>query len=360
MAIEIWNADPVHSSINFSVRHFMVAKVNGHFARWNATLSFDEEKPSSCQVEVEIDAASIETRDAQRDAHLKSADFLEVDRYPSLTLKSTGINRNDDGSWSLAGDLTIRGITRPVTMPVEYAGRVKDPWGGERLGFSARTAINRKEFGLTWNQVLEAGAIAVGEKVEIAIDLEAVKWRRCLSRQRRVEPPGSRWGSAPRSTVPSEAKQLAQVLGHGFLVVAADARQMRQRLAYARRGVAHEQGPPRQPQHLQVVHAITKGQAIGRCHPLPDEQALEGLALAHRCSGDFQAIGRRKGRVDARPETPPQVPLQAHQRPGRPQIEDLAAGRWPSSPRSTSRQTKSGSTRQRSIQWAAHRFDGIP
>jgi polyisoprenoid-binding protein YceI len=223
-----WEIDPAHSAVQFSVRHMMVSSVHGTFDKVTGTVTMDEANPTRSRLEVKIDANSINTRDAKRDAHLRSADFFDTGKYPELIFKSTKVEKTGKDKLRVSGDLTMHGVTKPVVLQVN--------------------------------------------------------------------------GPSPEIKSP-----------YGFMV----------------RGVS----------------------ASGK---------LEGLALAHRCSGDFQAIGRRKGRVDARPETPPQVPLQAHQRPGRPQIEDLAAGRWPSSPRSTSRQTKSGSTRQRSIQWAAHRFDGIP
>ncbi len=174
MALESWNFDLVHSSINFWVRHLMVSKVHGRFGRWTGTLQFDDKNPSASRLEVEIDAASIDTREPKRDDHLRSADFLEADKYPHLTFKATSVKSTGEGRFQVTGDLTIRGTTKPVVLEVEYSGRVKDPWGGERAGFSARTSLHRKDFGLTWNQALEAGGIAVGDNVEISIEVEAI------------------------------------------------------------------------------------------------------------------------------------------------------------------------------------------
>ncbi|MBI3185730.1 MAG: YceI family protein [Myxococcales bacterium] len=175
MAASRWDFDLSHSSINFWARHMMVSKVHGRFGRWSGALELDEQDPSLSRVEVQIDAASIETKEQKRDEHLSSADFLEVAKHPHLTFKSTAVTREGEQRFKVVGELTIRGISRPVTLDVEYAGRAKDPWGGERAGFSARTSINRKDFGLTWNMALEAGGFVVGDKVEIDIEVEAVK-----------------------------------------------------------------------------------------------------------------------------------------------------------------------------------------
>jgi polyisoprenoid-binding protein YceI len=174
MAQENWNFDLAHSSIHFWVRHLMVSKVHGRFTKWKGTLAFDPENPLASRTEVEIEAASIFTEEAQRDAHLRSGDFLDAEKYPALTFKSTSVERAGDG-YRLHGDLTIRGVTRPVSFDLEYAGQVSDPWGGQRVGFSAKTSINRKDFGLTWNIVLEAGGVTVGDKIEIALEVEAIR-----------------------------------------------------------------------------------------------------------------------------------------------------------------------------------------
>jgi polyisoprenoid-binding protein YceI len=174
MATETWGFDFVHSSVHFSVRHLMVSRVHGRFARWEGEFVFDEADPSRSRVSVRIDASSVETREQDRDAHLRSADFLDVERHPYITFASTSVSAPGDGQFNVTGILTIRGTARPVLMRVEYAGRAKDPWGGERAGFVARTSIDRKDFGLTWNKALEAGGVLVGDRVEIEIDIEAV------------------------------------------------------------------------------------------------------------------------------------------------------------------------------------------
>ncbi len=175
MALEKWDFDLVHSSINFWVRHMMVSKVHGRFTKWTGTIEMDEAHPASSRVEVQIDASSIDTKEAQRDTHLRSQDFLDAEKHPHILFRSTGVEPSGDKRFRLTGDLSIRGTSRPIVLDVEYAGRMKDPWGGERAGFSAHASLDRKDFGLTWNQVLEAGGILVGDKVEINIEVEAVK-----------------------------------------------------------------------------------------------------------------------------------------------------------------------------------------
>jgi polyisoprenoid-binding protein YceI len=175
MTAQHWDFDPVHSSVNFWVRHLMVSKVHGRFHDWKGTLELDDADPTKSRIEVEIDAKSIDTRDEKRDTHLRSPDFLDVDNHPSLRFKSTSIEAKGDDRLLVRGDLTIRGISRPVTLDVEVGGRAKDPWGGERTGFSATAAIDRKEYGLQWNMALETGGVLVGDKVNITIEVEAVK-----------------------------------------------------------------------------------------------------------------------------------------------------------------------------------------
>jgi polyisoprenoid-binding protein YceI len=153
----------------------VVAKVRGQFARWSGSIITAGGVPESASVEAVIDASSVETGVPDRDAHLKSPDFLDVASYPELTFKSKRIEWLPAGRLRLIGDLTIRGTEREVALDVEYAGRTKDPWGNERAGITAKTSIDRKDFGLTWNQVLEAGGLMVGERVDIEIEVEAVK-----------------------------------------------------------------------------------------------------------------------------------------------------------------------------------------
>jgi polyisoprenoid-binding protein YceI len=170
-----WTFDVVHSSINFTVRHMVISKVRGKFAKFDGTLLMDENDPKGGRVEVVIDATTIDTGVDQRDAHLKSADFFDVEHFPTITFKSSRVEQAGAGALKVAGDLTMHGVTRPVVLDVDYAGSAKDPWGGVRAGFSARASLDRKEFGLTYNQLLETGGVVVGETVEIAIEAEMVK-----------------------------------------------------------------------------------------------------------------------------------------------------------------------------------------
>jgi polyisoprenoid-binding protein YceI len=175
MTIEKWEIDSSHSGIHFSVRHMVVAKVRGQFARWTGTVRAEDAGFSRAQVEVVIDAASIDTGVADRDTHLKSADFLDVAQHPEITFKGKRVEKLSDERLKVFGDLTIRGATREVVLDVEYAGQTTDPWGNLRAGFSAKTSVERKEFGLTWNQALEAGGVLVGDRIDIEIEVEAVK-----------------------------------------------------------------------------------------------------------------------------------------------------------------------------------------
>ncbi len=170
-----WQIDSAHSEINFSVRHMMISKVRGSFEAFSGSVNFDEDNPTNTTVDISIDAASINTREDQRDGHLRSPDFLNVDEYPTLTFKSSKVEQIDAETGKLYGDLTIRGVSKPVVLDVEYAGQAKSPWGTTSAGFSAKTSINRTDWGLTWNQALETGGILVGEKITIEIELELVK-----------------------------------------------------------------------------------------------------------------------------------------------------------------------------------------
>jgi polyisoprenoid-binding protein YceI len=170
-----WEFDRSHSSVNFHVRHLMVSKVRGQFHDWRGVLELDDSDVTKSRVEVTIAAKSVDTRDTKRDDHLRSADFLDVEKFPELAFKSTKIERTGDDTAKVHGELAIHGVTRPVVLDVELSPQVKDPWGGTRTGFAAKTAISRKDFGLTWNVALEAGGLLVGDKVEITLELEAVK-----------------------------------------------------------------------------------------------------------------------------------------------------------------------------------------
>ena len=171
-----WHIDPVHSLAEFKVKHMMIANVKGQFGKLTGRLTLDESELTKSRAEAWIEAASIETRDPQRDAHLKSADFLDVEKFPTLSFKSTDINLVRDGELAVRGDLTIHGVTRRVLVMVEGpTPPTKDPWGNTRVAVSASTKINRKEFGLTWNAALETGGILVGDEVTITLEVEFVK-----------------------------------------------------------------------------------------------------------------------------------------------------------------------------------------
>lgn len=167
--------DQSHSEIQFSARHMMVSKVRGVFETWNGTIALDPANPASTTVDITIDAASINTKDAQRDGHLRSPDFLNVEKFPSVTFKSTKVDVTGDNTAKLSGDLTIAGATKPVVLDVEYQGNAKSPWGTTNYGFSAHTKINREDWGLTWNAALETGGWLVGKEISIDIDLELIQ-----------------------------------------------------------------------------------------------------------------------------------------------------------------------------------------
>src|SRR6201987_1377090 len=171
-----WNIDPTHTAAEFKVKHMMIANVKGHFSKVSGVLVRDESNPANDRVEATIEAASIQTRDEQRDAPLKSADFFDVEKFPTLHFKSTSISVVRDGELAVEGDLTIRGVTHKVRFDVEGpTPPAKDPWGNTRVAVSATTKINRKDFGLTWNAALETGGILVGDDVTITLDVEFVK-----------------------------------------------------------------------------------------------------------------------------------------------------------------------------------------
>ncbi|HLJ28754.1 MAG TPA: YceI family protein [Candidatus Angelobacter sp.] len=175
-ATTTWNIDPVHTVAEFKVRHMMITNVKGQFTGVKGVLVLNETGLTNSHVEASLDAASVNTRDAQRDTHLKSIDFFDVEKFPTLSFHSTRISRIGEGELAVAGDLTIHGITRNVVFTVEGpTAPAKDPWGHTRLGLSATTKINRKDFGLTWNAALETGGILVGDDVTITLDVQFVK-----------------------------------------------------------------------------------------------------------------------------------------------------------------------------------------
>lgn len=170
-----WNIDPSHSGIHFSVRHMVFAKVRGRFATFSGTIRTDPADLTRAEVAVEIAADSIDTSASDRDTHLRSPDFLDVEQFPHITFKSKGITRSGGDRYQVRGDLTIHGVTREVTLEAEHNGEGQDPWGNTRASFGAKTSIDRRDFGLKWNQVLEAGGVLVGERIDIELEVEAVK-----------------------------------------------------------------------------------------------------------------------------------------------------------------------------------------
>lgn len=175
MATQRWDIDSGHSGVHFSVRHMVIAKVRGKLTRWSASLLTDGDDLATARVEASLDVSSLDTGVADRDAHLRSADFFDVENHPEMTFKSTRVERVGDDRLKLTGALTIRGTTREVTLDVEHSPAMKDPWGNLRVGFTAKGAVDRKDFGLTWNQALEAGGVLVGDRVDLEIEIEAVK-----------------------------------------------------------------------------------------------------------------------------------------------------------------------------------------
>lgn len=171
-----WNIDPAHTTAEFKVRHMMITNVRGHFSGITGVLTWDDQDVTKSHVEASIPAASINTREPDRDTHLKSADFLDVEKFPTLTFASTNITRTGEDELEVEGDLTIHGVTRTVVFAVEGPTPPgKDPWGNTRIGWTATTKINRKDFGLNWNAALETGGILVGEDVTLTLDVEAVQ-----------------------------------------------------------------------------------------------------------------------------------------------------------------------------------------
>src|SRR5258707_14528321 len=170
-----WEIDPAHSSARFSIRHMMISNVQGEFGKVTGTVNWDEAEVTKSTVEATIDATTINTREPKRDGHLKSPDFFDVAKYPTITFKSTSVKKVGADRLAIKGELTMHGVTKPVTLDATYTNEVKDPGGNTRRGASARTKLNRKDFGLKWNQTVEGGGVLVGDQVDIALDLELVK-----------------------------------------------------------------------------------------------------------------------------------------------------------------------------------------
>jgi polyisoprenoid-binding protein YceI len=170
-----YTLDPAHSRIGFVARHAMITKVRGSFNEVSGHGHFDAENPENSTAEVVIAAKSIDTRNADRDAHLRTNDFLAAEEYPEIRFTTTGIARRQDGDYEVSGDLSIRGVTKPVTIPFEFTGTAKDPFGNERIGFEGSTVINRNDWNVNFNAVLEAGGFLVGEKVTLEFEISAIK-----------------------------------------------------------------------------------------------------------------------------------------------------------------------------------------
>ena len=173
-----WQIDPAHTTIEFAVKHMMFTTVRGRFKKFSGTIRVDEQNPDKSRVDVDIDAGSIDTGEPDRDAHLRSADFLDVDSHPNMVFRSTrvdGAMKKAGDRFKVTGELQIRGTAMPVTLDVTFEGVGNDPWGKQRAGFSARTEIDRREWGLRWNQALETGGVLVGHAVKIEIEAQAIK-----------------------------------------------------------------------------------------------------------------------------------------------------------------------------------------
>jgi polyisoprenoid-binding protein YceI len=171
-----WKLDPAHSAAEFKVKHMMISNVKGSLTGMTGVLTEDPADPSLSSIEATIDISTLSTGDAQRDGHLKSPDFFEVEKYPTMAFKSTSVKKSGEADYAVTGDLTIHGVTKPVTFAVEGPSAPgKDPWGNTRIGLSATTTINRKDFGLTWNSALETGGVLVGENVKITLDVQFIK-----------------------------------------------------------------------------------------------------------------------------------------------------------------------------------------
>ena len=171
----IYKIDADHSDITFKVKHLMIATASGTFKKFDATIDVNEKDLSDAQISFEADVESVDTKNEQRDAHLKSDDFFNAEKFPKLTFKSTAIKSDGDNAYTLNGDLTIRNISKPVSLKVDYNGKITDPWGQERMGFEINGKINRKDFGLKWSAVTEAGGIVVADDVKLALNIEMVK-----------------------------------------------------------------------------------------------------------------------------------------------------------------------------------------
>ncbi|WP_436663622.1 YceI family protein [Alicyclobacillus acidoterrestris] len=175
MAKSTWAVDPAHSEIGFSAKHMMFTTVRGSFKKFDATVAADPDDLSTADIEFTIDAASVDTRNEDRDNHLKGADFFDVENHPTITFKATDIKKTADQEYDMTGDVTIRGVTKPVTFHVVYNGTGKNPWGAEVAGFEATATISRKDFGLTYNAALETGGVLISDQVKLNVEIQASK-----------------------------------------------------------------------------------------------------------------------------------------------------------------------------------------
>ncbi|QHT63564.1 YceI family protein [Paenibacillus lycopersici] len=170
-----WLVDATHSSVDFTIKHMMIAKVKGSFHEFSAEIEADPNDLTTASIQFNVALASIDTRNADRDNHLRTGDFFDIEKYPALTFQSKSIVKTGDGEYDVTGDLTLHGLTRTETFQVTYEGSGKDPWGNEKVGFSGKGAIKRSEFGLTYNAVLETGGVLIGDEVKFTIEIEAGK-----------------------------------------------------------------------------------------------------------------------------------------------------------------------------------------
>jgi len=175
MAKSNWALDPTHSEVGFKVKHMMFTNVSGKFNTYQVAVSNEDNDFSTSKIEFSADINSIDTNNADRDNHLKSGDFFDAEQFPQMTFKSTSVEMKSDSDYVVHGDLTIRDVTKPASLKVEYSGNMKDPWGNVKAGLSIETKINRKDFGLTWNAALETGGVLVGEEVKIFAEIQVVK-----------------------------------------------------------------------------------------------------------------------------------------------------------------------------------------
>jgi len=175
MSESVWNFDPAHTSIEFRIRHAAISWIRGSFHTWNGTLNFDPEHPENVSVQFSVDVNSVDTGVQDRDDHLRSGDFFDVANFPAMTYASTGVVAAGKGRYTLTGDLTLHGVTRRVALDVTYNGVATDPWGAVRAGFEAKATLDRRDFGLVWNQTMEDAGVLVGDTVDVTLEIEAVK-----------------------------------------------------------------------------------------------------------------------------------------------------------------------------------------